>query len=85
MRLWWLGIAITVLVQPQTGRTTTPTTRVTTCVPTSPMPLIRIDTAEVRRRYRMPVIRPDTSKLARMPVDIRRPCYWTDTLPVLVP
>jgi hypothetical protein len=81
MRLW-LGIAIAVLMQLQTGPITT---RVTTCVRTSAMALIRIDTVEVRRRYRMPVIRPDTSKLARMPVDIRRPCYWTDTLPALVP
>lgn len=82
MRVWWLAIALAPLIQPQT-RSTTP--RLPACVPTAPMPLIRVDTAEVRRRYRMPVIRPDTSKLAPMPVDIRRPCYWSDSLPLLVP
>ena len=76
MRWWLAGFAVTLSLQPQAeSRRVT----VISCIPTAPMPIGSVDTAEVRRRYRMPIIRPDTGKLSRMPVDLRRPCYWDDS------
>ena len=80
MRLWLLGVAIAALIQPQAVRTDPV---IPACLPTAPMPIARRDTAEIRRRYRMPVARPDTSVRLRMPVDTRPPCYANDSLPRL--
>jgi hypothetical protein len=76
MKWWMLGIALTLAPQPQAARRPV---FVPSCIPTAPMPMAPIDTANVRRRYRLPIIRPDTDKLAPMPVDTRRPCYWDDS------
>jgi hypothetical protein len=82
MRWWLLSLAIAALFRPQPSRTLS---LVSGCIPTAPMPIARADTAEIRRRYRMPVALPDSSVDMRMPVDTRRPCYWNDSLPKFVP
>ena len=58
------------------------------CVPTEPMPVARLNSTAVAR-YRMPVIKPDTTRLARMPFARLVPCYQLEwrptTLPPIVP
>ena len=51
--------------------------RAARCARTAPMPMARLDGAEAR--YRMPVLRPDTARLAKMPTAILMPCYLIDT------
>jgi len=72
MKVLSLSIAIAALLQPGGS----PTTRQTSlgCVRTAPMPI-----ATLSSRDRMPVLRPDTSRLARMPVVLLRPCYLADS------
>ena len=44
--------------------------RIAVCINTAAMP-----TAQVEARDRMPILRPDTSRVERMPVSRRNPCY----------
>lgn len=77
MRLMLLGFAIATFIQ---ARPSAPVRQLRTpCVPTAPMPMAMIDTTEAHLRYRMPIVRPDTSRLERMPVVVLRPCYWGDS------
>lgn len=47
--------------------------------------VVRTDTAEIRRRYRMPTATVNTSRIERMPVAVRRPCVPGDTATRVVP
>lgn len=83
MRFWLFAIPIAAFLQPQAKPRYTSTD---TCLRMAPMPMAPIDTSEVRQRYRMPVARPDTAKLERLPVALLRPCYWNDSTPTrLIP
>ena len=54
------------------------------CVPTEPMPIARLDAAEIAR-YRMPVIKPDTTRLTKMPFARLVPCYQLESSPASLP
>jgi hypothetical protein len=77
MRLLVIWFAIAALIQPQ-GRRRMVDSAVIACVSTSPMPVLRFDSAAIKKRYRIPISRPDTSLLERIPVARLRPCYWSD-------
>ncbi len=90
MKTLLFAAGVLALMQSGGSATLTPTdlrdrsAEVTSCVPTEPMPVARLDSAEVAR-YRMPVVKPDTTRLARMPFVRLVPCYQLEAPPSMRP